>query len=701
MLGPLLLAYEHTNGAVKSMDALNNYVRNSTGVFSKALIDMNPDIPSVVMRGFWANVYNNVLSAFATPLRAVVSNGAVLLEQGVTPMAGAIMTGDGMAMRRAMYTLQGYGEAMANGRKYFAETMSRSAKDPNYVGVVGRESMLEADETQMEILRQFADAAEKNGDLGPQALLAQVEAMDDLAKHPWLRFGNRSMQATDGFTQAFMGTLDARGKAFDQVHMMGRIDADAIKEYQEYAYKQMWGKDEMGRQVITDKALKYAAGEVAMNNSNAANDAISGMIRHVPALKPFLLFTKTPLNMMGFAASHTPMARFIKEVSDFDLPFNKTPIDRVKRALASRQIPFDEMAEINYNNIRRELKGRKAMGTVYTMGAVAMFLNGGLTGDGVADRQVMKTRRDAGWKKRTFTTPTGHKVGYDGLGALSDVVAFTANVMDNFDTLGEANLQKLLTGIGFILSTSVTDKTMLAGIEPIYDIVNGNGAAINRWAAPFTASALIPGSSQMAELTRLITPNLKVVEEQYFAMLANRTPFKGSLPDQYDWIDGDLVNQPGNIMARLWNTYSPMKVSGKISPEKQFLIDIEYDNRPSMASDGKGEKLTIDEQADLYRIIGQSGEFKKAIKRIMSSTTGKKFREDFRRLQSEGGSPTTATFQEIHMELDIALAQAKAEAIDEIDRENGGAIQLRREETAENKQQSMADSLEPILNVYR
>ena len=39
--------------------------------------------------------------------------------------------------------------------------------------------------------------------------------------------------------------------------------------------------------------------------------------------------------------------------------------------------------------------------------------------------------------------------------------------------------------------------------------------------------------------------------------------------------------------------------------------------------------------------------------------------------------------------------------IEEIDRANGGAIQLRREETAEKKQQSMADSLEPILNVYR
>eukprot|EP00487_Bulimina_marginata_P002159 TRINITY_DN1504_c0_g1_i2.p1 TRINITY_DN1504_c0_g1~~TRINITY_DN1504_c0_g1_i2.p1 ORF type:complete len:347 (-),score=56.41 TRINITY_DN1504_c0_g1_i2:166-1206(-) len=344
------------------------------------------------------------------------------------------------------------------------------------------------------------------------------------------------------------------------------------------------------------------------------------------------------------------------------------------------------MAEINYNKVRQEMKGRKAMGTVYTMGAAALFLNSSLTGDGIADRQVMKTRRDADWKKRSFKTPTGQWVSYDGLGALSDVVALTANIMDNFDTLGEANLQKLLTGIGYVLSASVTDKTMLAGIEPIYDIVNGNGAAINRWAAPFTASAVLPGASQFAEITRLISPNLRVVEEQYFAMLANRTPAKLALPEQYDWIDGTKVNEPGNIMTRLWNTYSPMKVSGKISPEKQFLLDIEYDNRPSMSSDGQGEKLTNDEQAQLYKIIGQSGEFKKAIKRIMSSTTGKKFREDFRRLQSEGGSPTTATFDEIHMELDIALAQAKAEAIEEIDRADNGAIQLRREDTARKGQ---------------
>ena len=99
MLGPLMLAYEATNGSVKGMDALNNYVRNSTGVFSKALIDGNPEIESVVMRGFWANVYNNVLSAAATPIKAIASNSAVLMEQAITPFAGALVSGDRVGMQ--------------------------------------------------------------------------------------------------------------------------------------------------------------------------------------------------------------------------------------------------------------------------------------------------------------------------------------------------------------------------------------------------------------------------------------------------------------------------------------------------------------------------------------------------------------------------------------------------------------------------
>ena len=122
----------------------------------------------------------------------------------------------------------------------------------------------------------------------------------------------------------------------------------------------------------------------------------------------------------------------------------------------------------------------------------------------------------------------------------------------------------------------------------------------------------MPGASQLAELGRLISPNNRVVEENLMAMLDNRTPLKATLPEEYDWIDGDKVGMPENFMTRLYNTYSPWKVNGKISDVKQFLIDIEYDHRPSMKTDGKGVDLTLQEQAEVYKIMGENGTFKKA-----------------------------------------------------------------------------------------
>ena len=95
MLNPLLLAYEATDGKVSTIDALNNYFRQSTGVIKKAFVDGQPDIPSVIMQGFWSNVYNSTLSAFATPIKAVASAGALLIERPVATFAGALAHGDG------------------------------------------------------------------------------------------------------------------------------------------------------------------------------------------------------------------------------------------------------------------------------------------------------------------------------------------------------------------------------------------------------------------------------------------------------------------------------------------------------------------------------------------------------------------------------------------------------------------------------
>jgi hypothetical protein len=58
-----------------------------------------------------------------------------------------------------------------------------------------REDMGVADRQQIELLKQFADAKAESGEYGPQIMMSIVEAQNDLAQHPWLRFGQRGMQA--------------------------------------------------------------------------------------------------------------------------------------------------------------------------------------------------------------------------------------------------------------------------------------------------------------------------------------------------------------------------------------------------------------------------------------------------------------------------------------------------------------------------
>jgi len=282
-----------------------------------------------------------------------------------------------------------------------------------------------------------------------------------------------------------------------------------------------------------------------------------------------------------------------------------------------------------------------------------------ITGNGHYNRQKQALRRDADWKPRSIRLPGGKWVSYDNLGPITNFLALTADVMDNFDSLSPNDVGEQLRKLGFVVASSITEKTMLAGIEPFLDVVRGDVGAINKWASSFLTSAVVPGSSQLAEISRLMDPGLKEVEMDLFSLIQNRIPFaKGGMPIKYDWIDGGEVGIPDNFMARVWNTYMPWKVNGKISPEKQFLIDIEYDARPTLRTNGKGVELTPEERSEITDIMGRDGLFKRGIQRVMQTTEAKQFRKNFKKAIDDGFEPDLSEFEGVHILLDRELRNA-------------------------------------------
>jgi hypothetical protein len=682
MLAPLMMAYEFTDGKVDTISKLNNYVRNSLGVFSKAFFDGEPEIPSAVMRGFWSNVYNSTLSAIGTPIKAGVSNIALLAERPIAQAAGAIINGDGAIVRKGWYQYSAAWDTLTNSLGYMNQVFRRSASEPYVMAL--REDMGVADRQQIELLKQFADAKAESGEYGPQIMMSIVEAQNDLAQHPWLRFGQRGMQAFDGFTQAVIANWEARGKAWDTVTKGGLIPLDkkASDQLSKEVYSAMFDENDN----ITDSAVRYASSEISMALDNPANDALSGLIRTAPILKPFLLFTKTPLNMATYFGSHNPVGMFIDKVNAFDKEFFEMSGQEVEQLLSSRGIDYSmENIKSVYDTVRAELKGRKAIGTLAVMGAIGLFMSDNLSGDGLYDKEKQRLRRDANWQPRSIRVPGGQWVSYDGIPGVSDWVALTANIMDNFDSLNSAELAENLRAAGFVLSATITDKSMLAALEPLNDVVRGDVGAINRWTSSFASSAAMPGSSLMAEFGRLITPNKKELENNFFDLVANRNPImKQALPDAHDWIDGGLVGEPPNFFARVWNTYLPWKVNGEVSPEKQFLMDIEYDARPTLKTNGRGVEYSNEERSEVTSMMGKQQIFKREIQRIMQTEEGNVFRKEFKKARDMGLQPEVEKFRNIHLYLDAALRSSMRYAEAQVSTRDGIQQKVYKNQTVEN-----------------
>ena len=687
MLAPLMMAYELTDGNVKSITALNNYVKQSTSVWKKAFIDLQPNIPSVINRAFYANVYNSALSAFATTGKAVISGSHLMVEKPLRHFAGALRNRDLQTARRGLYQYSNTLDTVRRGLGYMRQIWKKSAIDPGVL--TPRENIVLKNTKQLEVLQAFADAKAAKEEFGPQYLIETIKAMNDLADHPVMRFGTRSMQAMDGFVQSMIADFEAKGRAFDQITAGGTKAFD--DKAAEAVYKEAHAKMFNENGIITDEAVQRAAGEISLNLDNPANDALSGMIARMPILKPFLLFTKTPLNELALTASYNPLGFFVKDINQFQLRFEEMPMERSKELLTARGIEVTDLtAKAKYNEIRADLMGRKAVGTLATGLAVGLFMDDRLHGSGHYDRQVQKTRNESGWKRNSIRGFDDKWYSYEGLGPITNYIQFVANVMDNFDTLEPNSIGRLLKQSSFLLSASITDKTYMAGMEPFFDVLSGNGGAINRWSSSFLSAATVPGSSQMAEIARLLDPGLKVINNELDGMILNRLPgLKSTLPAQYDWIDGTEVNvvpvnSPESFFARLRNTYTPWKESGKISPEKQFLIDIEYDATATLGTNGKGEPLSNAEQSEILSILGKTGYWRQKIKEIMDKTEGggKGFRKRVKDAQSgnyvdKDGKPgkplpaTAANFEMVHRQLDDALRDAIDDAMGRSPRNDG------------------------------
>ena len=114
------------------------------------------------------------------------------------------------------------------------------------------------------------------------------------------------------------------------------------------------------------------------------------------------------------------------------------------------------------------------------------------------------------------------------------------------------------------------------------------------------------------------------------------------------------------------------------------MIDVEFDGRPNMRTDGRGVELSPEETSELYNIMGQDGYFKKEVKKIMNTVDGKDFRARYKKYRTKDGElPSLKEFERLHYRINRAMNEAKARALAKLS--TSDAIEQTRNEQALEK----------------
>ena len=712
-LKPLFDAYHMTDGKISSMYALNNYVYENLGALQQAVMRGEDTMPNLIVQGFWSNYYNSILSATATPIRAAVGNLGGLIARPINTMAGSLMSGDLRMAHRAFAQYAGFTEAFQNAWGHMGFYWHKTTENPMSTMEYGRgDLVIQRNEENIGVLREFAEASKADGEYGPEYLLNFYEDMHSVATNPWFRYSANIMGAADAFTRAFIATAEARGRAYDQLLVPGKkILPKDMKKTSAEIYNSMVDK----KGWVTDQASEYFSREIALNLDSDMAKGLSKVISDNPWLKPFILFPRTSVNMLGMFAKYSPLAGVTKDF--WDLVgygnMNEVPLEHIQAVLTRKGIKFDENAINTFRQMRAEAKGRIAVGTLSVAGITGMVMSDRLRGTGHHDKERQRVRTDLGWKKKTYLGNDGKWHSYDWLGPIGDWIALVADIRDNFDLISSAKQEHLAEKMTYILGAAIFDRSVMAMVEPMNDVLSGNGAAANRWGSNFVNSVL-PFGGLRAQFSRFMSEGLREVDNEFTELLRNRNNYldfvdpDGALAPKYDWVDAGKVGYVENFFQRAVNVFLGHQMSDRLSEEKGFLVEIEYDSRPVFMKDDEGNELDSATRSALYYKIGEMGVFKKKLKVIMQDAETVRFIDKLRYFRREGigsdprqGGVAAEEYYKIYDRIDAALGLAKKLAISNLSTEMRQAITKQESITRMNKAMQERGTWDPITNMYK
>ena len=508
---------------------------------------------------------NSMLSGPKTPVRALVGTGLGTIMRPVATILGSIGKSDDAVLRGAYHNVGGMLEARNEAwRKAVADFQSYSMADEGWRGFTNTKT-----DQEWQAMMQYFD---QYGTMGEKAQAMFANSLREINKVRFLNYGPRVMRSMD----VYFSQLIARGRqrqlaftdVYERVKSQDLVVSDQdLADMVRQAEKDFEGKVFSADGQITDEMSKFAADEAKLTAelTGFAKD-LDKVFDKQPFLRPFFLFARTGINALKMTSKYTPILNnFIGEHVDIMAKQWDDP-DLLKYGIKSAN---------DLEIARATMRGRMAIGYGVTGTAAWMALNGQITGNGPPDRQLKNTWIQNGWQPRSIRIGNAY-VSYEALEPFNMFLSFIADTVDAQKVMGDEWTSNQFGKASYLLSANVTNKTFLAGLLQLQDLLTSQGSDAPRVAANFVNNQ-IPLGGLRNEIGKMLSPGMRELESGFWASIGNRNLWadvitKGEMiPYKYDLLDGSRIND-WHPMQRLLNGVIPIQLNATTNPTRELLF---------------------------------------------------------------------------------------------------------------------------------
>jgi hypothetical protein len=618
MTEAMLRAFAETNGDVASMEALRRYAANH--VFNWESLIGKDGAKSRFVDGMFTTLYNSILSAPKTMSRAFSGTNLLTVMRPIQIAMGGALSADRKMVAKGMH--------MAFDNMWGTVSEAWSLAKQTHFSLVRNEAGPYVNQilspTEASHWRALGKVIETQGSLGEKAMYRLVSTLQDFNNQSWVRYPTNAMQTIDAFSKTLIGRQELKARAFEAAWNAsdGQITKDLVDSYEKQLRDTIFNKQGEVIDVTAELAGKEVALQLPLTGRLAELD---NFIQRTPIVKPFFMFMKTGANALSVVSKHTPLlARFN---------------DEVRAVLSASADNLDNVLKYGINSAEQLetakslIKGRIATGYMTVGAATGLYMSGSLTGNGPADRELRNAWVKNGWRARSIKIG-GKWVNYDGLEPFASFLALIADIGDNSTNLGEAATENFFRKMGYLVGMNLTNKSFLAGLQPLTDVLAFDGARSEVWLANLTNN-FIPFSGIRNEIANVFNPGLREVEKNFMDTIANRNPiFRGNLTVQYDPLDGSIVRD-FDFPTRMWNSISPIQIYGKDTPTRRMLRDSGYDLATTFNTDSFGNRLTAQQRSRMGQLMGEQN-IEAQLKQLFKDPQIKQEIDFYKRMRESG-----------------------------------------------------------------